>query len=266
MAMTDKLSRRDLLRAAGVAGVAATVPEAASSQAGHPQVAQTTATPDPQLSHLAPPGPAAERGLLFFFNDQEARFVEAAVERLIPSDPEWPGAAWAGVVNFIDRQLAAAYGAGARMYLKGPWHPDAPPQQGYQLRYAPAELYRIGIEETRQHVRRTYGGRDFWELGEPVMDEVLAGLESGRIPLPSLPAPVFFETLLANTIEGYFADPAYGGNRDMVAWRMIGFPGAYAQYVDLVELYDLPFTRPPISIANQEARLAHIAGHDGHGR
>jgi gluconate 2-dehydrogenase gamma chain len=199
--------------------------------------------------------------MLFFFNDEEAKFVEAAVERLVPADQEWPGAGWAEVLNFIDRQLAAAYGAGARMYLKGPWVPEAPPQQGYQLRYAPAQLYRIGIAETRAHVTANYGGREFWDLAAPVMDEVLSALESGAIELPSLPAPVFFETLLANTIEGLFADPVYGGNRDMVGWRMVGFPGAYAQYVDVVELYNLPYTRPPISIGESGARQAYLAGH-----
>jgi gluconate 2-dehydrogenase gamma chain len=256
--MSEKVSRRDLLKAAGVAGAAAAVPAEAAAQ--HvAQAAGPAATP--AANAPAVPGTPAEQGVLFFFNDQEARFVEAAVERLIPTDPEWPGAAWAGVLNYIDRQLAAAYGAGARMYLKGPWVPEAPPQQGYQLRFTPAELYRIGIEETRAHVRGAYNGREFWDLGPPVMDEVLSALESGAIRLPSLPAPVFFETLLANTVEGYFADPAYGGNRDMVGWRMVGFPGAYAQYVDLVELYNLPYTRPPISMANQVARHAHIGGH-----
>jgi gluconate 2-dehydrogenase gamma chain len=263
--VTDRLSRRELLKAAGVAGVAATVPEDAAAQA--PSDGEVPVRPL-QRGAIAPPaGPSriAERGVLFFFNDEEANFVDAAVGRLIPDDPEWPGAAWAGVLNFIDRQLAAAYGAGARMYLKGPWVPHAPPQQGYQLRFTPAELYRIGIEEVRQAVRALYNGREFWQLAPPIIDDVLKGLESGQMALPSMPSPVFFETLLANTVEGFFADPAYGGNRDMISWRMIGFPGAYAQYVDLVEAYDLTYTRPPIGIGNQEARLLHIAGHANHG-
>lgn len=256
--MSDGLSRRDLLRTAGAAGAAAAAPGFESAQAQQP--APTTGVAAPAA--LSPePLAAREAGVLFFFNDVEAKFVAAAVERLIPAEPDWPGAGWAGVLNFIDRQLAGAYGAGARMYLKGPWSPDAPPQQGYQLRYTPAELYRIGIAETRAHVSSQYGGREFWDLAPPVMDEVLAALESGAARLPSLPSPVFFETLLANTVEGFFADPAYGGNRDMVGWRMVGFPGAYAQYVDLVELYDLPYLRPPISIGNTEARLAHIRSH-----
>lgn len=261
--MNDSLSRRDLLKAASVAGAAVTIP--ATSEAQQPQQAPAPNTVQQPRQAPLSAHPQPTQDVLFFFNDQEARFIEAAVERLIPSDPEWPGAAWAGVLYFIDRQLAGAYGAGARMYLKGPWVPDAPPQQGYQLRHTPAELYRIGIEETRQHCRQAYGGREFWELGEPVMDEVLTGLEKGTITLPSLPAPVFFETLLANTVEGYLADPAYGGNRDMVGWRMIGFPGAYAQYVDLIEQYDRPYTREPISFADQAARMAHIGAHqDGH--
>ena len=51
------------------------------------------------------------------------------------------------------------------------------------------------------------------------------------------------------TLEGYFSDPAYGGNRDMIGWRMVGFPGAYAQYVELVDVHDLAYSRAPISIA-----------------
>lgn len=259
--MTDGLSRRDLLKTAGAAGAAAAVPglEQARAEPHGPHLAQTTGVA-PSTTSPAASG-AADRGVLFFFNDLEAKFVEAAVERLIPAEPEWPGAGFAGVLTFIDRQLAGAYGAGARMYLKGPWAPDAPPQQGYQLRYTPAELYRIGIAETRAYVTSRHNGREFWDLTPPVMDEMLSALESGAAQLPSIPSPVFFETLLANTVEGYFADPAYGGNRDMVSWRMIGFPGAYAQYVDLVDVYNLSYTRPPISIANTEARLAHIRSH-----
>lgn len=258
---TWPFSRRDLLKTVGAAGVTAAVPVGPALAQEHQHPAAAT---DPVASAAAlEPRVAAEPGVLFFFNDVEGRFVEAAVERLIPAEPGWPGAGWAGVLSFIDRQLAGAFGAGARMYLHGPWAPDAPPQQGYQLRYTPAELYRVGIAETRQAVLDAHGGREFWDLGAPVMDEVLSGLESGAVRLPSIPSPVFFETLLANTVEGYFADPAYGGNRDMVSWRMVGFPGAYAQYIDLVELYDLQYTRPPIGIANQAARRAHLAGHDG---
>lgn len=258
--MTDRFSRRDLLKTVGVAGVAAAVPATRSSAAEPARIAQLDGrhANDAVASHE---GHTPQQGMLFFFNDPEAKFIGAAVERLIPAEAEWPGAGWAGVLYYIDRQLAGAFGVGARMYLEGPWTPDAPPEQGYQLRYTPAQLYRIGIEETRRHVLSEFGDREFWDLGPPVMDDVLSGLESGSIQLPSIPSTVFFETLLANTVEGYFADPVYGGNRDMTSWRMVGFPGAYAQYIDLVERYNLHYTRPPIGMADQSARRAHIAGH-----
>jgi gluconate 2-dehydrogenase gamma chain len=246
--MSEPVSRRALFAGAGAAGAAA----ALSAAPGAPR-AQGPA-PVPATA------PAPDRAL-FFFNEPEARFVEAAVERLIPADPEWPGAAWAGVLHYIDGQLAAAYGAGGGMYLKGPWRPDAPPQQGYQLRYSPAELYRVGIEESRAHVRETHAGREFWELAPAEMDAALKALESGETALPSLPAPVFFETLLANTVEGFLADPAYGGNREAVGWRMIGFPGAYAQFLELVDRHGYAYERAPIGMADDAARLAHIHAH-----
>lgn len=237
--MDNELSRRNFFR---TAGAVAALPAAALGQ-----------TAEAPAAEAARPG-ALPEGMLFFFTEPEAAFVRAAVDRLIPPDEEWPGAAWAGVVTYIDRQLAGAYGSGARLYLEGPWDTGVP-QQGYQLRYTPAQLYRVAIEEIRRHVTGRFGGMEFWELGPDAQDGVLKDLEAGRIELPSLPGPAFFETLLANTIEGFFADPAYGGNRDMVGWRMIGFPGAYAQYVDLVEEYDRPFDRPPMSMT--ESALRH---------
>lgn len=238
--MTDAVSRRSLFKTAGAVGVAAAIPGTPAEAA--PQQ-QPPVSPQQSTTH--------QSGTFYFLNGNEARFLHAAVDRLIPADDQWQGAAWAGVVNYIDRQLASAYGAGARLYLRGPWQ-EGEPQQGYQLRYTPAELYRVGIDEIRKQVRDSYNGKEFWDIGETAMDDVLRRLEADEIELASMPGSVFFETLLANTIEGFFSDPAYGGNRDMVSWRMVGFPGAYAQYVELVDQYDVAFTRPPMSIAQAE--------------
>lgn len=248
----DRLSRRDLLRSAGAAAAAAAVPGAATSAA-----AQPAATPRGAAG--------AEPDVLFFFNTDEARFIQTAVDRLIPGDEQWGGAEQAGVLYFIDRQLGSAYGAGARMYLKGPWAPDAPMEQGYQLKYTPAQLYRTAIEEIRPKVRNGHGGHELWELAPEQVDGVLSSLESGGIELPSMPSAVFFETLLANTIEGYLSDPAYGGNRGMVSWRMIGFPGAYAEFAELVDQYDYPYARAPLGIASSPVQLAHSGRAGGRG-
>lgn len=249
------LSRRDLLKA-GAAGAAVTVP----GTSGYAQEADTRPMPPER-----PDGPldtALEYGrdedVLLWFKPDEAKFMEAAIARLIPADDEWPGAKEAGVLVYIDRQLSGAYGSGARMFLNGPWKPDAPPQQGYQLRYTPAELYRLGIKQTREWLGER-DDRELWDMEDAEIDEVLSALESGKAQLPSVPAPVFFETLLANTVEGWFADPVYGGNRDMVSWRMVGFPGGYAQYLELVDNYNYRYDREPMGIAGSAALFAQQA-------
>jgi gluconate 2-dehydrogenase gamma chain len=239
-------SRRDMIKGGALVGVASVVAPASDA------VAQPV--PD------APVPPEQANGVLRFFTSEEASFVAAAVDRLIPPDDRWPGAADAGVVEYIDRQLATGYGAGARMYLEGPWDPDAPPQQGYQLKFSPAELYRVAIEEVREQVKSSHGGRELIDLGGDEIDEVLSSLEHGDLELRSLPSAVFFETLLANTVEGYFADPVYGGNKNMDGWRMIGFPGAYAQYADLVDRHGYELKREPISIAGAAAPVSKNEG------
>ena len=80
-----------------------------------------------------------------FFTASEWAFINAAVDRLIPSGGDGPGGVDCGVPEFIDRQLELPYGHGAYFYMSGPFQPNAPAELGYQLRYTPRELYRLGI-------------------------------------------------------------------------------------------------------------------------
>ena len=81
---------------------------------------------------------------LVFFTPEEAAFIDAASERLIPADALGPGAKDCGVTLFIDHQLAGAFGRAQSWYMQGPWLKGAK-TQGFQSRFAPAELYRAGI-------------------------------------------------------------------------------------------------------------------------
>jgi gluconate 2-dehydrogenase gamma chain len=201
------------------------------------------ATPNPNLS---------------FFSVSEARFLDAAIDRLIPAEPDWPGARDAAVLTYIDLQLAGPFGEGARFFNGGP-HEAGTPEQGYQLPYTPAELYRRSM---RALLARTAEGRQFIEANDAGKDAFLTQLETGEMDLEGVPSSVFFETLLTNTIEGYFADPVYGGNRDMTSWRMIGFPGAHAGYLGIYTQHGIRFDRPPLSIGDSQG---HRHGH-GHGQ
>jgi gluconate 2-dehydrogenase gamma chain len=169
-----------------------------------------------------------------YFNSAEWAFINAAVGRLIPSEGAGPGGVDAGVPEFIDRQMELPYGHGAYFYLKGPFLDDSPPTLGYQLRYAPREIYRLGIAAANSTTRKSQG-KDFSQLSAADQDRFLAAMEKGEATFATVPATVVFAQLLTNTKEGYFSDPLYGGNRGMAAWKWIGFPGARADFTDWMD-------------------------------
>jgi len=187
-----------------------------------------------------------------FLNDPEKRFLESAVERLIPRDEHWAGAAEAGVVNYIDLQMAGAWGRGELLYRHGPFRTGTP-SQGFQLEYTPAELFRRSISAISAHFAAQ--GKAFDQLPPAEQDRYLASLEKGGIDLDGVPCNVFFELLLKHTVEGFFSDPIYGGNKNKVGWRMLGFPGAYSDYYDLIDKHGIAFHREPLGIG--EGMSAH---------
>jgi gluconate 2-dehydrogenase gamma chain len=225
------VSRRTFLRSSGTA---ARLP---ATGAAVGQAAPRTATGAP--ARVA--GPPYQ-----FFQADESPFIEAAVVRLIPPDELGPSALEAGVPGFIDKQLAGAWGAGERLYRSGPWQPGAP-TQGYQLPFTPAELFRTALRGIRADLQRAGRGA-FEKLSGPEQDAYLTLLQTTPRDLGGVPSNVFFESLLGLTIEGYFSDPIYGGNVDMAAWKMIGFPGAYGAYYDLVDKHGQRFEGEPRSI------------------
>ncbi len=191
-----------------------------------------------------------------YLTQPEIRFLDAAVARLIPSDDLGPGAKEADVTYFIDQQLVSAWGAHGRNYRSGPW-PEGTPEQGFQSRLTPQEIYRIGVREINDHCRATYE-KPFDQLQPERQDEILKELEKDQIALPSLSSLLFFNLLWRNTEEGYFADPMYGGNRGKVGWKLLGFPGvpsgAYRGHIDNPE----PYRAEPVSILDVQLGQAQV--------
>jgi gluconate 2-dehydrogenase gamma chain len=233
----EGLGRRDFLKGAVVGGAAATV-----------NLPQSAAAQQPPPAHAAP-DTAANPGY-GFLNLEEAAFVEALVDHMVPADALTPKGTDVGINIYIDRALASGWGKGERLYMQGPWKRGAP-SQGYQLPLTPAQLYRAGIAATNAHCRKTYG-KPFDRLDETQREEVLVGLSIGKVTFDDgLPARTFWTTVYQTVMEGMFADPIYGGNRDKAGWRLIGFPGAIAVHREnIVKYRDKKFPADPVSIAD----------------
>ncbi|HEY6642662.1 gluconate 2-dehydrogenase subunit 3 family protein [Povalibacter sp.] len=185
-----------------------------------------------------------------YFTSAEWAFINATIARLIPEEGEGPGGIATGVPEFIDRQLELPYGHGACFYMKGPFIADAEPSLGYQLRFTPREIYRLGIADANGAAGRLFH-KEFAQIETSQQDQLLRQMEHGQLQFEQIPAAVFFAQMLANAREGYFADPQYGGNRHMLAWRWIGFPGARADFTDWIDQAGRRYPYGPVSIAGR---------------
>jgi gluconate 2-dehydrogenase gamma chain len=174
---------------------------------------------------------------LRFFTAAEARVIGAACERIFPSDAKGPGAKEAGVVIYIDRQLAGPYGADKYRYTKGPFV-ESVPEHGYQAKENPREAYRDGLAKL---------GSNFGEL--PVEQQI--------DKLHTIEKTHFFQLLRTHTIEGMFSDPMHGGNAGLIGWQLVGFPGPRMSYRDDVDQHFGKEWRP------KPASLEQIVGRPG---
>src|SRR6202000_3135329 len=111
----------------------------------------------------------------------------------------------------------------------------------------PAELFRTAIAAINRDL--SHAGSPFARMSPERQARSLRRLETEKADLGGVPSDVFFGHLWQCTVEGFFSDPVYGGNRNMVAWRMVGFPGAYASYYELVDQHGIKVDRLPTSLA-----------------
>jgi gluconate 2-dehydrogenase gamma chain len=238
--MTEEtIPRRKFLLGAGLAGTAVAT-GLTQQAAADPQ------TTSPADSNVAP-SPQSEP--LLILNESEHAFVVAAVDTLIPADELSQSGSDCGCAVYIDRQLASAWGGGAKTYRAGPYF-KGKPEQGYQLSLTPAEFFSAGIAAANDWSRKTYG-HDFDRLPPDKRVEALKAMEEGKAEFANFSAKSFFSRLLAITMEGFFADPIYGGNRNKVSWRMLGFPGLPATYAKVIDEYrDKRYVAEPQSIAD----------------
>ena len=182
-------------------------------------------------------------------SDAEAAFLKAAADTIIPADELSPSGSECGVVDFIDCELAGPYGEGARLYRDGPVA-KGKPEHGYQLDLTPREFFRQGIAAVDAWTETRFGVV-FAALNEAQRQAAFSEIDSGAAQFQNFEAREFFDALLQIVMEGFFADPYYGGNRDMAGWKMIGYPGLPADYQHAMEHFRGKLHRPkPRSIGD----------------
>ena len=237
-------SRRALLTGAGgvVAGGALGVGITLAAE-GESPVREVAVTPIPPLRALT---------------DDEAATVTAMAERVFPADEQGPGAREAGVTHYIDGRLAGGWGNGDGMYLRGPFHEPEHGGHGYQLPLTPREVYKHALPRIDAYCREEFRGKAFTRLTVEQQDKVLTAMEKGEVDLGlasgahGFTSAAFFAMFVKNVTEGLFSDPVHGGNRDMIGWRWVGFPGDPMAYGDKYFLHigrwNKPYNVPPKGI------------------
>lgn len=182
---TDTLSRRKLLKGAGLAGAAA----------------MSGAAPSSLIAADSPLEPAAPElnEALEVLTAEEAETLEVICDCLIPSDANGPGAREARAVHYIDRALASHNIADRQHYL-------------------------ISLSAINDYARKTRG-KAYFELIRDLQDSILLALQQNKIPGCSPSSSGFFNMVRSHTIDGTFCDPYYGGNQGFVGWDMIRYPG-----------------------------------------
>ncbi|EJD3116910.1 gluconate 2-dehydrogenase subunit 3 family protein [Campylobacter jejuni] len=191
------------------------------------------------------------RARIFFNNSAQLDILSEAVERIFPEDDLGPGAKKLGVAIFIDNELAGNYGSGAKDYRFGPFI-QGKKNQGYQYPLTRAELFKMGVNALDEEAKLRYK-KGFVELSAKQKDEVLRAFEQDKTKVSfgdKIKASDFFTELRSITITGVYADPIYGGNANMQAWRMKKFPGAQMTYAAQILDGDKFEVIEPISLAD----------------
>ena len=234
----ETLPRRQFLLGAGLAGASV-----AAGLGAAPAEAQTAAPPAQQ------PAANGEPETYLTLSPAEVAFMSAMADTMIPADELSPSGTDCGVVTYIDRQLAGAYGASAKMYRSGPFR-RGKPEQGYQLALTAREYFAAGIAAANDWSRKTHG-KDFDQLAPADRAAALTAMEEGTAAFEHFSAKAFADRVHAIVMEGFFSDPMYGGNRNKAGWAMLGFPGLPATYKDKVDAYyNKRYVAPPRSIAD----------------
>jgi gluconate 2-dehydrogenase gamma chain len=169
-----------------------------------------------------------------FFTQAQLQITEAATERIFPKDETGPGASELGVAFFIDHQMSSPWGVNAREYRMGPFVKGEVTQGDYQS-IRRHELFTMGLQAMEEASQKKYS-KPFIDLADEEKNAILTMMEKGEIMVVNgITGKTFFNLLRRLTIEGVYSDPLYGGNKNMLGWKMRKYPGNQMSYTEIME-------------------------------
>lgn len=214
MTDTTQLDRRTFTRLAGAAGAAALAgcssPGNSNEQtASDPETDTTTAEPQTETDYE-------------FFDTEQAAAIQTLVDRLLPSDEDRPAASDVGVIRYIDRALR-----------REPFYDTAHDDRRFQ------DAYDSGLSKLDETANEMFG-KPVRELSPSQADELLSKTLDRSAPgwedVPTtnsvsmtVPAEAFVSLLRDHAVEGYYAQPKYGGNADLTGWKQSGYTGPFIE-------------------------------------
>lgn len=226
-------SRRKFLKNTGIVTGGAVGGLILGGLLGNPFKVEETApvTPDSEPIRTVP-----TEAMQFFTRKEDFDTVAAASEVIFPADENGPGAIGLGVPYYIDKQLASPWGRNADDYMKSPFRAS-------ESRMNRGDIMLLGLRKMNE-VSQSEQQDNFKNLDEEIQIEILTRFEVGEIDLNVISSTTFFSLLRQLTIEGCYADPMYGGNKNMEGWKMKEFPGAHMSNLDVVELDEFVYKEP----------------------
>ena len=227
--MSKEVSRRKFLRNSGIAAGGVVGGAILGGLLNPFQTARvSTQQPTPEQTDNL------QEARMFFSRGEDFETLAAAAERIFPEDDQGPGAIELSVPYFIDKQLAGSWGINGNDYMKGPFKPERSDTHGYQTKLNRGEVFLNGLRRM-QEVSQKEHNETFANLDGEKQDEILKKFESGDIKMKGVESDTFFNLLRQTTIEGCYADPVYGGNKEMMGWKMIEYPGPRMGWEDGID-------------------------------
>lgn len=233
-------SRRKFLRNTGIATGGLMGGLILGGLLGNPFTSEKESEPEPITDKTAGASLPTE-AMQFFTRKEDFDTAAAAAEVIYPEDEHGPGAIGLGVPYYIDKQLVTPWGRNADDYMKRPFRlGETPLTRGEIMLKGLRKLNAESLEEYQV---------EFKDLEENAQIALLQRFEAGDVKMNYVSSAGFFALLRQLTIEGCYADPMYGGNKDMAGWKMKEFPGAHMSYRDVIESDEFVY-KEPISLSD----------------